>query len=52
MKCPKCKREVEMLRFTTTGVMCRDCHEAERKGTPPVVSKPHKNPKKTDGLSK
>ena len=27
-----------MLKFTTTGVMCRDCHEAERAGTPPVVS--------------
>jgi len=37
MKCPKCKREVEMLKFTTAGVMCRDCHEAERKGTPAVA---------------
>ena len=37
MKCPKCKHEVEMLKFTTTGVMCRDCHESERKGTPAVA---------------
>ena len=26
-----------MLKFTTTGVMCRDCHDAERKGTPAVA---------------
>ena len=37
MNCPKCKREVEMLKFTTTGAMCWDCHEAERKGTPAVA---------------
>jgi hypothetical protein len=26
MICPKCQREVEMLKFTDTGIMCRDCH--------------------------
>ena len=28
MKCPKCGNDVDMLKFTTTGTMCRSCHQA------------------------
>lgn len=29
MKCPSCNRDVEMIKFTTTGVKCRECHGFE-----------------------
>jgi hypothetical protein len=37
MICPKCKKDVDMLKFTTTGTMCRDCHNLERTGTVAVA---------------
>lgn len=30
MICPKCQKDTDMLKFTTTGVMCRCCHASER----------------------
>lgn len=30
MKCPRCGKDVEMLKFTTTGIMCRRCHGEPR----------------------
>jgi hypothetical protein len=37
MICPKCKKDVDMLKFTTAGTMCRDCHSAERIGAVAVA---------------
>jgi hypothetical protein len=31
MKCPKCQNEVEMIKFTTSGVMCRHCAQLASK---------------------
>jgi hypothetical protein len=28
MICPRCKADVDLLKFTTSGVMCRKCHAA------------------------
>lgn len=42
MLCPKCNHEVEMLKFTTSGVMCRDCHENEKDLSSRIQMKTHR----------
>jgi hypothetical protein len=30
MTCPKCQKDTAVLKFTTSGVMCRECHSLQR----------------------